>query len=84
MVPFRIAFQSEEEETNFSWIAIDVISDTVFVIDNIITFFVIEEASDGTPIVTLKGIAKQYIKGYFAFDLISSIPVSTFIHVYYL
>lgn len=81
MVPFRIAFFQEGE--NFSWTVADIISDAIFMIDIVITFFVIEEGSDGTPIVTLKGIAKKYLRGYFMFDFISSIPVSTIIYVYF-
>lgn len=81
MVPFRIAFYADEEE--LTWTVTDIISDVIFVVDIVITFFVIEEGSDGTPIVTLKGIAKKYLKGYFVFDLISSIPVSTIIYVYF-
>jgi hypothetical protein len=78
MVPFRIAFFDEEV---LMWTISDILSDFIFVIDIIITFFVIEEGKDGIPIITLKGIARKYVRGYFFFDLLSSIPISTIIYI---
>lgn len=80
MVPFRIAF-SDDEADALMWTITDVGSDLIFIIDIIITFFVIENDSEGLPIVTLKGIARKYLRGYFAFDMISSIPISTIIYI---
>jgi hypothetical protein len=79
MVPFRIAFFVDEEM--LTWTVSDIMSDAIFFIDIIITFFVIEEGKDGVPIVTLKGIARRYVRGYFFFDLLSSIPISTIIYI---
>jgi hypothetical protein len=81
MVPFRIAFF--DEESGLMWTVIDIMNDFIFIIDIIITFFVIEEDAQGTAIVSLKGIAKKYIKGYFCFDLISSLPISTVVYIHF-
>lgn len=80
MVPFRIAFNDDADDS-LGWVITDVVSDLIFIIDIFITFLVIENDGEGMPILTLKGIAKRYIKGYFVFDLISSIPVSTIIYI---
>jgi hypothetical protein len=60
---------------------VDVVNDGIFIIDIIITFFVIEDDLNGIPIMTLKGIARKYLKGYFFFDLMSSIPISTILYI---
>ena len=56
MVPFRIAFFADESE--LTWTVTDIMSDAIFLVDIVITFFVIEEGPDGVSIVTLKGIAR--------------------------
>lgn len=61
----------------------DMISDAIFIIDIFLTFFTMTEDSEGLMITSLKGIAKKYLKGYFLFDLISSMPISTVLYFIY-
>lgn len=81
MVPFRLAFV--DEENSKAWVAVDMISDAIFIIDIILTFFTMTEDSEGLMIQNLKGIAIKYFKGYFLFDLISSMPISTVLYFIY-
>ena len=82
VIPLRIAFF--DDDLYLPWTIIDLFSDGIFIIDIVVTFFTIEEDEYGTPIVSLKGIARKYIRGFFFLDLIASIPISTIMYLNYL
>lgn len=80
LIPFRIAYL-DFTYIQPSWVVFDILSDIIFIIDMVITFFTSEDDKNGVLILTLKGIAQQYVKGWFAVDLLSSVPVSTIIYI---
>ena len=53
---------------------IDWIVDSLFMFDIVVNFLQATENSDGSYIVNPKQIARNYMKSWFAFDLVSVIP----------
>ena len=82
VIPLRIAFF--DDDLYLPWTIIDLMSDGIFIVDIIVTFFTIEEDQYGMPIVSLWGIAKRYLKTFFFLDLIASIPISTIMYLNYI
>lgn len=76
MVPLRIAFSTEEdqgEEGTIFYIEMGV--DILFLADVIINFF--SAYYVGTKLVTShKRIAAHYVRGWFVFDVLGSVPLS--------
>jgi hypothetical protein len=72
-VPYRIPF---EDTTPDSWLYLDVSIDSIFMIDVILNFFTAYEDENGELITDRNRIAQNYLKTWFAIDLVSSAPIS--------
>lgn len=57
MIPFRVAYL-DYTYLEPSWVVFDILSDIIFIVDMIITFFTTEDDKNGVLILTLKGIAQ--------------------------
>jgi len=77
ILPLQLAFWEDGGEK--SWVKIvDVFVDILFVIDMVLTCFMAKEGPDGTIIVDIRVLTKQYIcSPMFAIDLIAVIPFET-------
>jgi CRP-like cAMP-binding protein len=54
----------------------DLVTDSFFLVDIVLHFFVVEEDRNGIVDYTHSAIALRYLKSWFVLDLVSSIPVS--------
>ena len=73
IVPYRLAFIQTESD---SWFTIYLITDTIFLIDIVLTFFTsFHDEQKAHEETDRKNIAKKYLKGWFWVDLISILPI---------
>lgn len=72
-VPYRIPF---EDVTPLSWVYLDNVIDSIFIIDVILNFFTAYEDENGELITERNLIAKNYMKTWFIVDLVSSVPIT--------
>ena len=79
--PLRIAFLDIDSTTSMHWFISDFASDILLFADIFFNFFVIEEDALGLPIITLKGIAKHYLRTYFFLDFFSAFPISSIVQL---
>ena len=70
-MPFKTCFVDESSTTDE---IIDWTVDILFMVDILVNFLQATENTDGTWITSPKEIARNYIKSWFAFDLVSVIP----------
>lgn len=70
--PYRISFMDDK---NTSLDLVDNFTDMLFITDILINFLTAFEADDGEIIYYKKEIAKNYLKGWFWIDFISSFPI---------
>lgn len=81
-VPIRACFpdnipgnMEHREVLSASW-TLNTVTDIYFIIDVFLNFFTaLPNKYDGTPITDRKIIANSYLKGWFAIDLASSLPI---------
>eukprot|EP01043_Picozoa_sp_COSAG02_P018984 COSAG02_NODE_901_length_16056_cov_52.549477_10_plen_716_part_00 len=81
-VPIRACFpenipgnMDHLEILSLTW-TIDTITDFYFILDVILNFFTaLPDPYDGSPIIDRKIIARTYMKGWFAIDFLSSLPI---------
>ena len=71
--PARIAFTDEDDNT---WTIINIVIDTLFLIDLVLNFFSAYHDEELNLIDGRKEIALHYLKGWFLIDLISILPIS--------
>ena len=71
VVPIRLAFTDEETLT---WLVVYAFVDLMFLLDILIIFFT-SYTSKQREVVTHKQIAVNYFKSWFAFDILSIIPL---------
>jgi hypothetical protein len=70
--PYRTCFY---DETTPVMAFVDTIIDIFFIVDIVLNFFTVVQASGSTKfIVSHKLIAKKYMKSWFFIDLFTSIP----------
>lgn len=75
MVPLRIAFDDGDPAERGPFVLVEVIVDCFFMLDIAVNFN--SSYQVGTKIVISRSrIAKNYLRGWFVFDLVGSIPVS--------
>lgn len=72
-VPYRIPF---EDVASDEWYYLDIVIDSIFLIDVMLNFFTAYEDENGELITEHNRIAKSYLKTWFVIDLMSSIPIS--------
>jgi len=70
-VPYQVCFVEESTQAGFVF---DIIVDCSFFIDIILTFFTAQSEKNGTLIVKKSLIAKNYCKGWFFIDLLTTMP----------
>ena len=70
-MPYKTCFV---DESTVAEEVVDWTVDILFMIDILINFLQATENSDGTWVVSPKQIARNYIKTWFAFDLVSVMP----------
>ena len=70
-MPFKTCFVDESSTTDE---IIDWTVDILFMVDILVNFLQATENTDGTWITSPKQIARNYLKSWFAFDLVSVIP----------
>ena len=74
VVPFQVTFYDNDEEPQFlNVIAYSI--DVLFFIDIIINFFTVCTNKYDEIIVDRKKIVKSYLKGWFFFDVIATVPL---------
>ncbi|XP_063720434.1 potassium voltage-gated channel subfamily H member 5-like isoform X3 [Symsagittifera roscoffensis] len=73
MVPFEIVYEVAQEDVFVG--IIDLCVDTAFIIDIVISFRTTYVHIGGEVVSDSKRIRNNYIKGWFALDLISSVPL---------
>ena len=79
IVPIRLAFSDSE---SFWWSLFYIITDTIFLIDIILTFLTtINDTEKIYEITDKKKIAKQYLKGWFLIDFLSILPIDIMLMV---
>ena len=71
--PYRIPF---EDVTPQPWVISDIMIDFIFIIDLIFNFFTAFEDDNGELVISKCKIVKNYLKGWFSVDAVSSIPIS--------
>lgn len=71
--PYRLAFW---ETQSTYWSIIDFVVDLLFILDIVLNFFFATYDPQERIVYKPKEIAKNYLKTWFAIDLISSIPVN--------
>ena len=69
-VPFKLAFSSGLEHTEFYMVYIDWIIDIIFIMDLFINFITAYEKRDGLQETRLPEIAKNYLRGWFIIDFL--------------
>lgn len=74
-VPILFAFTDEE---TFEWMIVFAFIDLMFLLDILIAFFT-SYTSKQREVVSHKQIASNYMKSWFAFDVLSIIPLDYFI-----
>lgn len=76
ITPYLMSFHDEPPEGApiDLWHVMEVIIDIVFIADIFINFISAYERRDGTYEYSLKKIAVNYLTGFFAVDLMASIP----------
>lgn len=72
-VPYRIPF---EDTTPDEWVMLDITIDSIFLFDVVLNFFTAFEDENGELVIERRRIAKNYIKTWFAVDMMSSIPIT--------
>ncbi len=77
IVPFRVAFYSEQEELQAftPWSITELVMDFLLLLDVLLTFFSAIEV-DGIVDVNLRSISWRYLTSWFVFDLAASLPLS--------
>ena len=71
IIPYRIAFIVKEDS---NWEVLQIIIDLFFFVDIIFSFNTAFMSEDLKLIESRKVIAKDYLKGWFAIDVIAIIP----------
>ncbi|OMJ93103.1 hypothetical protein SteCoe_4049 [Stentor coeruleus] len=72
ILPYRMSFNALQGN---NWVIVDVLIDSVFILDILITFNTALVSFSEKHIYSRKAIAKSYIKSWFLIDLISCIPL---------
>jgi hypothetical protein len=72
-VPYRIPF---EDQTPEEWVNLDIVIDSIFILDVILNFFTAFEDETGEIITNKKLIVINYMKGWFLLDVVSSVPIT--------
>lgn len=72
-VPYRIPF---EDQTSDEWVVLDMIFDSIFLVDVVLNFFTAYEDENGELVTKKKKIVKAYLKSWFLLDLVSSVPIT--------
>ena len=73
IVPYRLAFSDHDP---IGWMLFYIISDTMFLVDIILTFMTsLYEPDTGVEIVELRFIARNYLKGWFWIDTVAILPL---------
>ena len=70
-VPYKVCF--EDTLTSFEF-ALDIVVDSLFLLDIILTFFTMYEKPDGKYELKRLQIAKNYLRGYFLLDFVTTFP----------
>lgn len=71
VLPYQVCFL---EEVELEFIILNVLIDLSFLIDIILTFFTAVKIPGGELITNRKIIAQRYLKGWFLFDLTTTLP----------
>ena len=72
VIPLRIGFLVMD---GTSWIPSDLIADVLYAADIVIRFLTTFDEGEGGQIDDLSQIAKRYVTGNFAFDVVSVLPL---------
>lgn len=76
IMPYNLAFNDDDNKTNSDYY-VDIIADFVFMADIIVTCFSsYYDDKEGILISNNKKIIIRYLKGWFAIDLVASLPLS--------
>ena len=70
LVPYNVCFVDETTDVQFIF---DLMVDFSFMVDIVLTFFTAYEEK-GTLVINRHMIAKNYLKGWFMLDVITTIP----------
>jgi hypothetical protein len=71
-VPIRLAFTSEDPP---EWVVVYAVTDISFLVDIVLTFYTsFEDEVSNQEVIDHKSIVKNYLKGWFWFDVLSIIP----------
>lgn len=72
VIPYRICFEVDAS----GWLlVVDILVDVAFGVDIAVNFLTAFRRPDGSLVVQPRAIAKNYVRGYFAVDLLSTLPV---------
>eukprot|EP00658_Telonema_sp_P-2_P066452 TRINITY_DN5546_c0_g1_i3.p1 TRINITY_DN5546_c0_g1~~TRINITY_DN5546_c0_g1_i3.p1 ORF type:complete len:335 (-),score=75.65 TRINITY_DN5546_c0_g1_i3:152-1156(-) len=76
IVPFRLAFlEFDEDPSSNEWFAADIIVDMLYICDTAMHFFrAIRRERDRKLIYTYRGIAQEYLLGFFWIDITAALP----------
>jgi hypothetical protein len=70
-VPYKICFEDETSDAHFVF---DLLVDFFFLIDIILTFFTAYQDNYGSIVTRKSLIAKNYIRGFFVIDVLTTFP----------
>jgi hypothetical protein len=73
-IPYRVCLHWEEHDEDSSIFIFESFVDALFAMDIILNFFTAYSDENGTLVTHPKMIAWKYIKGFFAIDLVATIP----------
>jgi hypothetical protein len=75
VIPYRIGFSHDTEPGDIGFV-VDVFVDLFFIVDIYLNFRTALWNQHGTLTFEPKGIAKQYMKGWFLVDMLGCLPIS--------
>ena len=73
-IPYRVCLHWEEHDEDSSIFIFESFVDALFAMDIILNFFTAYSDENGALVTHPKKIAWKYIKGFFAIDLVATIP----------
>jgi hypothetical protein len=76
IMTYRLAFESINRSEQFHWVVIDECFDLIFLAEILINFNKPYYDENNVLETSRKKIAKNYLKGYFAVDVLMLFPIS--------
>lgn len=70
-MPYKVAFEDESSDAAFIF---DLCVDASFLTDIVLTFMSVYDDGTGKYVTNRRMIAKNYLKGWFTIDLLTSLP----------